>query len=323
MGISPITSSRSGFSGTIEMDAPVRGRLIAVEQNFYLLDVFAEGQYSGNQLAVFRNAAHIKADDMRRLAAEVHFSETAFIMSDEPWSGAYAMRVFTPAEEIPFSGHAVLGAAYVLQTELFGSSYPQMAVDLPCGRVNIAFTYRYTAVDLVWMTHLPPEYGGTVERHAAAAAVGLDVSEVIEGLPVIQVSTGMPFLMIPVRSRLALARARVDTQKYVSLREATGVRSLYLFAPETYSADNRFSARMFAPDYGIHEDAATGAGAGCLAAYVLDYMTPEFDATDFSIEQGYEIWRPSLLFARARRGVEGMRVDVGGRVQMVARGSFV
>lgn len=294
-----------------------------MEHRFYLLDVFAEGPYSGNQLAVFRNAVHIRSDDMRRLAGEVHFSETAFIMSDEPREGGYAMRVFTPTEEIPFSGHAVLGAAYILQSELLGPSCKAIGVDLPGGRVNVDFTFRYRKVDSVWMTQLPPEYGETVAPDVAASAIGLDATEVTEGLPVMLVSTGLPFLMVPLKSRVALSRSHVVPEGYVALVKATGIRSVYAFTPETYNAENQFSVRMFAPDYGIPEDAATGAGAGCLAAYVLDYMLPDSTQMEVSIEQGHEMRRPSRLFARARRGPEGTRVDVGGRVLMVAQGSFV
>ncbi len=294
-----------------------------MEQRFYLLDVFAEGRYSGNQLAVFRNAAHMREEDMLRLAGEVHFSETAFIMSDKAEDGSYAVRVFTPVEEIPFSGHAVLGAAYVLQSELLGPACTKMSVDLPCVRVNVEFTYRYTSVDSVWMTHLPPEYGQMVEMDVAAAVLGLSVSEIADGLPVIQVSTGMPFLMIPLRSRSALSRARIVPEKYELLKSTLGVRALYPFTTETYDAANRFSVRMFAPDYGIPEDAATGAGGGCLAAYVLDYIAPDAAETTFSIEQGYEMGRPSLLFARASRLSHGIRIDVGARVLMVAQGNFV
>ena len=294
-----------------------------MEHRFYLLDVFSEGRYSGNQLAVFRNAAHMREEDMLRLAGEVHFSETAFIMSDNLENGAYSVRVFTPAEEIPFSGHAVLGAAYVLQSELLGSACAQMLVDLPCGRVTVEFTYRYGSVDSVWMTHLPPEYGRMVEAEEAAAVLGLPLSEIAEDLPVIQVSTGMPFLMIPLRSRSALSRAHVVHEKYELMKSALSVRALYPFTMETYEPTNRFGVRMFAPDYGIPEDAATGAGGGCLAAYALKHMMPDAAETAFSIEQGYEMGRPSLLFARASRGSHGIRVDVGGRVLMVAQGSFV
>ncbi|TFH36452.1 MAG: PhzF family phenazine biosynthesis protein, partial [Dehalococcoidia bacterium] len=80
-----------------------------MEHTFYLLDVFAEGHYAGNQLAVFRNASSLREEDMRRLAREVHFSETAFVLSDDVREGGFDVRVFTPTEEIPFSGHAVLG----------------------------------------------------------------------------------------------------------------------------------------------------------------------------------------------------------------------
>jgi len=294
-----------------------------VEHRFYLLDVFAEGKYTGNQLAVFRNAGHIAADDMRRLAGEVHFSETAFIVSDESRDGGYAMRVFTPTEEIPFSGHAVLGAAYVLQAELLGPSCTEIAVDLPCGRVHVEFRYRYRSVDAVWMKHLPPSYGEDINPDIAASALGLSADDLVRGLPVRPVSTGMPFLMIPVRSREVLSEAHVKPAQYAALTGATGVRSLYVFSRETYEPDNDFCVRMFAPGYGIPEDAATGAGAGCLAAYALDYITPNRERMELSVEQGQEMRRPSLLFTRASRSPEGVQVEVGGRVLMVAQGSFV
>ena len=98
---------------------------------------------------------------------------------------------------------------------------------------------------------------------------------------------------------------------------------MYVFARETYNPDNDFNARMFAPDYGIPEDPATGAGAGCLAAYTMRYIRPETKSLEFMIEQGHEIRRPSLLFARARRAADEIKIAVGGRVTMVAQGNFV
>ena len=294
-----------------------------MERSFYLLDVFAEGVYSGNQLAVFRNAASIGEEDRRRLAREVHFSETAFILSDEPNGGTYDIRVFTPAGEIPFSGHAVLGAAYVLQTELIREPLSTMTVNLGGGPVEVSFTYHYSDVDEVWVNHMRPSFGDVMDKEMIASVLGLTTSDLVDECPVQEVSTGLPFIMVPLRSLDAVHRASVVPEKYARLMEQQRAQSLYLFARETYDPDNDFNVRMFADYYGIAEDPATGAGAGCLAAYVLQHLRPDSPSLDLRIEQGYEIRRPSILFARARHEGDHSRVSVGGRVGLVARGSFV
>ncbi len=294
-----------------------------MERSFYLLDVFAEGVYSGNQLAVFRNAASIGEEDRRRLAREVHFSETAFILSDEPNGGTYDIRVFTPAGEIPFSGHAVLGAAYVLQTELIREPLSTMTVNLGGGPVEVSFTYHYSDVDEVWVNHMRPLFGDVMDKEMIASVLGLTTSDLVDECPVQEVSTGLPFIMVPLRSLDAVHRASVVPEKYARLMEQQRAQSLYLFARETYDPDNDFNVRMFADYYGIAEDPATGAGAGCLAAYVLQHLRPDSPSLDLRIEQGYEIRRPSILFARARHEGDHSRVSVGGRVGLVARGSFV
>jgi trans-2,3-dihydro-3-hydroxyanthranilate isomerase len=129
--------------------------------------------------------------------------------------------------------------------------------------------------------------------------------------------------MVPFKSLSAIRRASVIPDGYAQMVELTSVRALYLFVPETYNPDNDFNARMFAPHFGITEDPATGAGAGCLAAYLLEYTRPGMESVDVRVEQGYEMRRPSILFARARRSNGGMRVAVGGRIAMVAQGHFI
>ena len=294
-----------------------------MERSFYLLDVFAEGHYSGNQLAVFRNAAAIREEDMRRLAREVHFSETAFILSDETRDGGYDVRVFTPAEEVPFSGHAVLGAAYVLQKELVEEPLSTMTVNLEAGPVDVNFTYRHGDVDAVWVSHMRPEFGSAVERDRIASVLGLALSDVDDTSPVREASAGLPFVMVPLRSLAAVRRACVVPEEYASLVRTSKSRAVYVFSTETYNPDNDFNVRMFADYYGIAEDPATGSGAFCLAAYALQHLRTESPSLDLRIEQGYEMGRPSILFARARREGDHSRVSVGGRVVMVAHGHFV
>ncbi len=299
-----------------------RAHARTMEHSFYLLDVFAEGPYTGNQLAVFRNAAQLRDEDMHRLAGEVHFSETAFILSDEPRDGGYDIRVFTPTEEIPFSGHAVLGAAYVLRHELIDEPVTSMSVTIGGAPLEISFTYHYGNVDTVWVNQRAAEFGATLPPDTAARVLSLSPSDVDERWPVQEVSTGLPFIVVPLRSLSAVRRCHVVPDEYARLLRATSARALYVFSSECYNPDNDFNVRMFAHYYGISEDAATGAAAGCLGVYGLRYLRPEAAGLDLRIEQGYEIRRPSLLFARARRDGQAGRVAVGGRVSVVAQGHF-
>ncbi len=245
-----------------------------MERRFYLLDVFAEGPYSGNQLAVFRNASSLMEDDMLRLAREVHFSETAFILSDVPREGGYDVRVFTPVHEIPFSGHAVLGAAWVLQRELLDESPGFMRVNLGVGTVYISFDYHHGDLDAIWMAHRSAEYGPLIDVESAALAVGLEASEVDSRWPIQEVSTGLPFIMIPVPSMDIIQRARIEPGAYDCLSAASTAKAILLFTPETYNPENDFNIRMFAPEYGVREDPASGAGACSLAAYVIKHVRP-------------------------------------------------
>jgi len=294
-----------------------------MERSFYLLDVFAEGYYSGNQLAVFRNAAELSTDEMQRLSREVHFSETAFVLSDSPVEGGYQVRVFTPSQEIPFSGHAVLGAAYILQREVLVEPLSTLKMKLGAGFLEVSLDYQYGELDTVWVNHNAPEHGRRFDTSGMAALLGLSADDIDTRWPIEELSTGLPFVMVPLKSLSAVQRAGLVPEEYSKLVAASTARAVYVFAHETYNPDNDFNARMFAPDYGIPEDPATGAGAGCLAAYTMQYIRPDTNSLEFMIEQGHEIRRPSLLFARARRAADEIKVAVGGRVTMVAQGNFV
>ncbi|MBN1153102.1 MAG: PhzF family phenazine biosynthesis protein [Dehalococcoidia bacterium] len=293
-----------------------------MEHSFYLVDVFAEGRYTGNQLAVFRNASSLADQDMQRLAREVHFSETAFVLSDGPRNGAFDIRVFTPVEEIPFSGHAVLGAAWVLQRELIQEPVRSILVNLGVGPVTVDFVYHYGGIDTVWVRQCAPRFMAALPREQVAAAIGLSVGDLDDRWPLEEVSTGLAFGMVPVISLAAMRSAHVVPQSLAQLSTSTGVRALYLFTAETYNMENQYHARMFAPHFGIQEDAATGAGAGCLAAYMLQHDESQAGSIELRIEQGYEMRRPSLLFARAARTDSEIAPSAGGRVILVAQGHF-
>ena len=283
---------------------------------FFIVDVFAEERYAGNQLAVVRGGADLPDETLQKIALEMNYSETTFVLSDEETDGGYDVRIFTPGEEVPFAGHPTLGTAYVIQHELLAGPVERITLNLKAGEIPVTFG------EVLWMRQLPPAFGATLDSASLARALNLETADLDDHYPVQEVSTGLPALIVPLRDLDALRRCKVDWERYTEL--AGPGKNLYVFCPEPHEdGPGDLSARMFANDLGVPEDPATGSAAGCLAAYLLEHSYLGTDFVDVRVEQGYEIGRPSLLYLQAASEADEVRVDVGGKVQMVARGELV
>lgn len=283
---------------------------------FYIVDVFAERKYAGNQFGVVRGAGHLRDAEMQEIAREINYSETTFLLNEEGRDGAYPVPIFTPRAEIPFAGHPTLGTAFVIRTEVIGEPIDCILLGLKAGRIPVDFGGGFP-----WMRQLPPAFGQTFDATAAAHALGLSPADLDADHPVQEVSTGLPAVIVPLRSLDALRRCRVDWTLY---RELAGTKNLYAFCPEPHEGGNDLAARMFADDLGMPEDPATGSAAGCLAGYLVEHRYLGTESVDVRLEQGYEIGRPSLLYLRADRTENGsIAVSVGGKVRMVARGELL
>jgi trans-2,3-dihydro-3-hydroxyanthranilate isomerase len=290
---------------------------------FYIVDVFAEAKYAGNQLAVFRDAGGISDADMQRFAKEMNYSETTFIGSETPRDGGYDVRIFTPEAEVPFAGHPTLGTAFVIQREILASPVERLVLHLPIGSIPVSFTYREDETDVLWMQQKPPTFGPRFEAAAVAPVLGLDPNQIDARFPVQEVSTGLPFLIVPLTSLDAVKRAGTVRERYLDLVRNTRAKSILIFCPETVQAGNALHVRVFADYFGVPEDPATGSANGCLAGYLVQHEYFGTDRIDLRVEQGYAIGRPSLLYLQAQESGETIEVAVGGKVVMVARGEFV
>ena len=294
---------------------------------FYIVDVFAERKYSGNQLAVFRDSGRLPGTTMQRIASEMHYSETTFITSERLSRGGYDVRVFTPGAEIPFAGHPTLGTAFIVQSEIIGEQVPAVNLNMKVGQIPVTFSYRNGKADILWMRQKEPEFGVELDSGATVKALGLRASDLDGDLPVMEVSTGLPFVIVPLRSLEAARRARLDESMFLRVMERAGLpkrkaEGVLVFSPETYRKENDLNVRVFVPGVGVPEDPATGSGNGCLAAYLVRNRFRGRDHVELRVEQGYEIGRKSLLLLKA--GSEGGRiqVNVGGKVQFVGKGEF-
>lgn len=290
---------------------------------FYIVDVFAERKYAGNQLAVVRGAKSLSATQMQEIAKEMSYSETTFMLSEEERDGGYDVRIFTPENELPFAGHPTLGTAYVIQRELIKKRVEKIVLNLKVGRIPVTFSYGGEAPDLLWMQQMQPTFGRRVTPEVISEVLGLKNESVDQRFPVEEVSTGVPVIITPLETIDSLRGAKLDRDRYFRLIKDTEAKSILVFSPETRSRENDLSVRFFAEYYGVPEDPATGSANGCLAAYLVKHRYFEKDQINVRVEQGYEIGRPSLLLLRAEDREEGIDVHVGGKVIMVARGGLV
>jgi trans-2,3-dihydro-3-hydroxyanthranilate isomerase len=289
---------------------------------FCLLDVFAEEKYAGNQLAVFRNARGLSKVQMQKIANEMHFSETTFILSDEERDGGYDVRIFTPANELPFAGHPTLGTAYVIRHHILNRTVKKVLLNLKVGQIPVTFEKDAAGEEVLWMKQIPPAFGETFDPTEISRVLCLDEKDVDGRFSIQEVSTGTPFIIIPLKSLEAVKRAKVNREHLEKLTKAAQV-GILVFSPETYKKENDLNVRVFVDLFGIPEDPATGSGNGCLAGYLSRYRYFGSDIVDIRVEQGCEIGRPSLLRLKAKKRLNEIQVHVGGKVVMVANGTLV
>ncbi len=285
---------------------------------FFIVDVFAEEKYSGNQLAVVLDAGSLEDVEMQRIAVEMNYSETTFVTGES--DGIFDVRIFTPKTEIPFAGHPAIGTAYVITQEVLKEKVKMLSLNLKIGRINIEVDYLNDTPSVLWMKHPEPVFGREINFKTISGVLNIEESYLDKNYPVQEVSTGLPFLIVPLKNLEGLKKASISADRYYSLIEDLDAKGILIFCPETNISGRDLSVRVFAPYYGVAEDPATGSANGCLAAYLLKYRYFGTDFVEIKVEQGYEIGRPSLLYLRSETRGEEMDVFVGGKVVMTARG---
>lgn len=291
--------------------------------DFFIVDVFAEGPYTGNQLAVVVSPQTLPEEKMQLVAAETNFSETAFVTPVRTGDGGYRVRIFTPAREIAFAGHPILGTAWVVRNRLAPEGPGPVRLSLGVGSVPVTFETAADGQEIAWFAAPSVVSGPVCDREPMAAALGISPDDIDTRGPVQKMTAGVSAMIVPLRGLDALRRSRLNLAAYASLAAQGFPPLTYLYCRETHHSRNDLCARFFFEAHGVREDPATGNGAAFLGAYLLQHgLHPE---TGFSlrIEQGYELGRPSLVMLRGRT-VDGRReVDVGGRVIPVVEGRLL
>lgn len=293
---------------------------------FFQADVFTDRPFGGNQLAVFTDARGLSDGEMQTLAREMNFSECTFLFPPDSPEAVKRVRIFTPAKELPMAGHPTVGTAHVLahlgDIDVQDGS-TEVTLELGIGPVAVAVEGRDGAPDFVWMVHREPEFGAVRDdRERVAGALGLSAGDLHADRPLQTVSTGVPFLFVPLSSLDAARRCRPNVSALDDLFEEKQPEGVYVFTTETTSPDVRVHGRMFAPHaLDIPEDPATGSAAAPLAAYLARYGI--VTEPRLILEQGVEMGRPSRIHLDVRRdGDRFTTLRIGGQTVIVGEGEL-
>jgi len=280
---------------------------VANSYRYVLVDVFTDTPLQGNALAVFTDAREIPEEMLQPIAREMNLSETVFCYPPEQ-GGHVKMRIFTPAAEMPFAGHPVLGSAFVLGGPL---QLTTINLETHMGVIPVELEREGARIVFGWMTQPIPEISPFDQAAEVLAALRIERSE----LPVEHYDLGIKHVYVALPSAKAVAALEPD---YAALARIQGYVGTNCFA----GSGTRWKLRMFAPADGVPEDPATGSAAGPLACHLARHGRIGW-GEEIQIAQGEEIGRPSTLYARAHGSREAIEhVEVGGSAVVVARGEF-
>jgi len=291
-------------------------------------DVFTNEPLLGNQLAVFTDARGLDASLMQRMTREMNFAESTFILPAEQPGTDIRMRIFTPSTEMPMAGHPTIGSTFALaKTGVIAPGSTRFVFGLNIGPTPVDLEWTGSDLSFAWMTQQAPAFGQVVDRRAdVAAALGLDEQDIVRDLPVQQVSCGVPFLFVPLRDHAAVDRSVSDAAGFRRLVVSTGVDlPIFLFSIGGPSPSDTVYSRMFAPEFGIVEDPATGGASGPLGCYLVQHGVVRGGAAQKIVSsQGVAMGRASRIHISIGGRADAItHVKVGGRAVLVGHGELL
>jgi trans-2,3-dihydro-3-hydroxyanthranilate isomerase len=305
---------------------------VTPDARFLTADVFTNTVFGGNPLAVFPNAAGIPEEMLLSIAKEFNFSETVFLFPPNDRAHTRRLRIFTPAEEIPFAGHPTVGAAHVLAAvgevpAPENGHEVRVLFEEGVGVVPVSIRFRDGVPVFAQLTAAKlPEIGPPGPgRSLLADMLSLEAEDILGGAWAPQaLSCGLPYLFVPVRDRATVRRARVRLDLWESILKSYWAPHVMVFSRDGERAGSDIHARVFVPGLNVPEDPATGSAAAALGGYLAARATDaDTGPLTYVVEQGYEMGRPSILHIEVDRA-DGVvtAVRVGGESVVVSEGSM-
>ena len=299
-------------------------------KQFIIADVFTQDRFCGNQLAVFTDGTGLDGATMQNIAREMNYSETTFLLPPES-GGDYRIRIFTPGRELPFAGHPIVGSANVIVAEQMKrptGALTTVRLETGVGEILVEVKTEGGKAGHTTMTQpLPVTKGTFADVGRMAKALSLETSDIQStGLPIEAIYNGLTVVIVPVRSREAIERIKINGIIIGQIVEELGAETFLAFTLETVTPSGTVHCRVFAPGAGVGEDAATGSANGPLGFYLVRHGLVKVEPlTRILSEQGCEMNRPSELHIEIDVGVEKevTGVRVGGGVVIAGRGEIL
>lgn len=302
------------------------GPIIMKRARFVRVDVFANRPFGGNPLAVFPDASNLTSREMQLLAMEMNLSETTFVLPPSKGSGGdFRVRIFVPDMEIPYAGHPTIGTFYVLA--MLGmirvkDPMTKVMMEAKAGIMPVEIHSSKGKVTKVVTVQNRPEFGPVIkDTDMIADALSIKVSDLdIARAPPQYVSTGLPWIIVPVKNRKAVETAAGNATAFADLRKRlpNRIADLYITCLDPVEKGSTTHSRgLSLVNRNVVEDPATGSASGCLGAYLVRRKLVQVEkSTRIVNEQGYEIGRPSKIRVEVgtskNGGIESVRV--GGTV---------
>lgn len=283
------------------------------------IDAFTDVPYAGNQLAVFPHGEGLNTGQMQKLAQEINYSESVFILKTNEKEADFEVRIFTVTRELPFAGHPVLGTAHSIMNilDIWPPKKDVLKLKTKAGIIPL----EKSGGD-IWMTQNKPEFPNRyTDKEEIAGLVNLTPEDIADNLPIEAVSTGNTILIVPIRDLATIQHASGHMNRMQEFFQKNDVMAPYLFTLETVNRSAGVHTRMLAAHMGLQEDPATGSAAGPLTAYLLKH---DVFGSKFNIEneQGIEMGRPSKLLMKGEIKDSKYIIKVGGACAYVGRGEF-
>ena len=282
---------------------------------YRIVDVFTTEALEGNPLAVFTDASQIDEAIMQKIAREMNLAETTFVLPPESPDCAARVRIFTPKKEMTFAGHPTIGTSFVLLDEGAIHNHDSFCLEEKVGPVQIWVEPGERPT--IWL-RTPPIFEGRIfDRSLCSQALGIETDDLLDVDPQL-LNAGNPTLLVGLKNEAAVDRAWLDSQGMRILTDGEGEQFCVFVFSQT--SEGVYS-RMFAPEYGVPEDPATGSSTGPLAAFMIKHgLLTGASNTRFISEQGTKMGRRSLLHVRIAGNKQGEGIYVGGHVTAIAEG---
>jgi trans-2,3-dihydro-3-hydroxyanthranilate isomerase len=297
-------------------------------RRFVTLDVFTREPLAGNPLAVVLDCEGLDGERMQRIAREFNLSETVFVLPPEDPRHRARLRIFTPGRELPFAGHPTVGTAVLLALRGANDATSAAAFGLEetvgivaCVAEVEGERYGYARFRV---PRLPEIWGEGREVAEAAWALGLDPNDIgFDRHEPSRHSAGVPYDLVPVRSLDAIGRAKPNGEAFAKVFGDSDHPTAYVYTRETVRAEHHFHARMFAPSFGMAEDPATGSAVAALVGALMQFEPMGEGEHSFTIEQGYEMGRPSeIALQLVIQNGALTSAEIGGGAVLVSEGEI-